>query len=289
MKFEWIKAHTKEFSVKIMCKVLKVSRAGYYAWCKRPESRRRKENRSLVVRIKAAHAKSRQTYGSPRIHDALKKSGIECSKKRVARLMHEEGVISVHHKRFKPQTTNSKHEFPVSANVLDRQFSSTRPNEKWVGDITYIWTDEGWLYLATIIDLFSRRVIGWATSSSPSAELACRALEMAVFRRGKPSDLVYHSDRGVQYASLEFRRRLKALSITSSMSRKGNCYDNAVAESFFHTLKVELIHRHKFSTKWSVRTLLADYIEEFYNTNRAHSTIGYCSPVDFEKAFRSAA
>lgn len=272
-----------------MCKILKISRPGYYAWLKRPESTRHKENRALVVHIKAKHAKSRETYGSPRIYDALTKEGIKCSENRVARLMRKERVKSVHSKRFKPQGTDSNHEFPVADNLLEQNFKASQPNEKWVGDITYIWTSEGWLYLAVIIDLFSRKVIGWATSRHPDAGLACKALEMAVFRRGRPRNLVYHSDRGSQYASFEFRRRLKALGIVLSMSRKGNCYDNAVAESFFHTLKVELVNRQPFTTRWAARTLLADYIEEFYNTNRAHSTLGYCSPVDFELCSRSAA
>ena len=272
-----------------MCKILKISRPGYYAWLKRPESPRKRENTALVVQIKAEHARSRQTYGSPRIHDALQKEGVACSENRVARLMRQEGVKSVHSKRFKPQGTDSNHEFPVADNLLEQNFKASRPNEKWVGDITYIWTKEGWLYLAVIIDLFSRKVIGWAISYSPSAELACRALEMAVIRRGRPTNLVYHSDRGSQYASFEFRRRLKALGIVLRMSRKGNCYDNAVAESFFHTLKVELVNRQPFICRWAARTLLADYIEEFYFTNRSHSAIGFCSPVDFELRFRSAA
>lgn len=272
-----------------MCKILKISRPGYYAWLKRPESLRSKENVSLVVKIKAKHKQSRETYGSPRIHDALKKEGLQCGQNRVARLMHKEGIKSVHSKRFRAQMTDSNHQFPVADNLLEQDFEATRPNEKWVGDITYIWTSEGWLYLAFILDLFSRKVVGWATSRSPDAELVCRALEMAVFRRGKPNNLVYHSDRGSQYASFEFRRRLKALGITLSMSRKGNCYDNAVAESFIHTLKVELVNRNKFTTRWAARTFIADYIEEFYNTNRAHSTIGFCSPTDFEANFKSVA
>jgi putative transposase len=270
-----------------MCEIFNISRAGYYAWRKRPECARTGKNVALMVHIKTKYAKSRETYGSPRIYDALKKDGVLCSENRVARLMRLKGIKSVHCKRFRAFATDSNHEYPVADNLLDQNFTATGPNQKWVGDITYIWTTEGWLYLATILDLFSRKVIGWATSRSPSAELACRALEMAVFRRGKPTNLVYHSDRGSQYASSDFRSRLNALGITPSMSRRGNCYDNAVAESFFHTLKVELVHRYKFINRADARTMLADYIEEFYNTNRAHSTLGNCSPVDFEANFKS--
>ena len=289
MKFKWIQGHENEFQVRAMCKVLLVSRSGFYAWCRRPESARSCQDRGLVAHIRARHVKSRETYGSPRIYKALREAGIQCSEKRVARLMRREDIKSVHRRRFKPQCTDSNHEFPVAENLLGQDFTASAPNQKWVGDITYIWTKEGWLYLAVILDLFSRKVVGWATSISPSAELACRALEMAVARRGRPLNLVYHSDRGSQYASFEFRRRLKALGIVPSMSRKGNCYDNAVAESFFHTFKVEFVNRYGFSSRWAVRTLVADYIEEFYNTNRAHSTLGYCSPVDFELKFRTAA
>ena len=275
--------------VKQLCKTLGVSRAGFYAWCQRPESERSWANQALVSRIRVIHAKSRQTYGSPRVHDALKKDGIACGKNRVARLMQGDKIVSVHRRRFKPQCTDSNHEHPVAENVLGQEFSATRPNQKWVGDITYIWTAEVWLYLAVILDLFSRKVVGWATSSRPTAELACRAFEMAVFRRGRPSDLVYHSDRGVQYASFEFRRRLQSLGVTPSMSRRGNCYDNAVAESFFHTLKVEWIRRHRYASRWAAKCMIADYIEEFYNTNRSHSSLGNFSPVEYEEANRLVA
>jgi len=268
---------------------MNVSRAGYYAWRRRPECARDRANDALAVRIKAQDAASRETYGSPRIHDALKKEGVRRSQNRVARIMRTKGIKSVHSKRFKPQGIDSSQAFPVADNLLNQDFTATAPNQRWVGDITYIWTKEGWLYLATILDLLSRKVIGWATSRAPSAELGCRALEMAVFRRGKPTDLVYHSDRGSQYASSEFRRRLQALGITPRMSRRSNCYDNAVAESFFQTLKVELVHRLQFATTWAARTALADYIQELYNTNRSHSTLGYCSPVDSERSFGAAA
>lgn len=289
MKFQWIRQSCAEFPVKQLCKTLGVSRAGYYAWCRRPESERSRANQALVSRIRVIHGKSRQTYGSPRVHDALKKDGVSCGRHRVARLMRSASIVSVHRRRFKPQCTNSSHDYPVAENVLGQEFSASRPNQKWVGDITYIWTAEGWLYLAIILDLFSRKAVGWAASSRPDAELACRALDMAVFRRGRPSDLVYHSDRGVQYASFAFRRRLQSLGMTPSMSRRGNCYDNAVAESFFHTLKVEWIHRYRYATRSAARVMVADYIEEFYNTNRGHSSIGNFSPVEYEEAHRFVA
>lgn len=224
MRFEWIKQHVCEFEVQAMCKVLAVSRAGYYAWLKRPVSNRKQANLVLDSRIEDVFTKSRETYGSPRVHKALKGQGISCGENRVARRMRQKGLISVRRRKFLPQTTDSNHDLPIAENLLNRDFTATAPNQRWVGDITYISTAEGWLYLAVIIDLFSRRVVGWATSSSLKAELVCRAMEMAVFRRGNPLDLVYHSDRGIQYASSRFRSALENFKITPSMSRKGNCY-----------------------------------------------------------------
>lgn len=270
------------FPITTMCEILEVSRSGYYAWKDRSESARDAKNRVLVVDIRAAFERSEQTYGSPRVYRVLKSQGISCSKKRVERLMRQERLISVHHKKFCPQTTNSAHHLPIADNLLQQDFSANVPNQKWVGDITYIPTAEGWLYLAVIIDLFSRRVVGWATGSSLHAELACAALRMAAFRRGNPQNLVYHSDRGIQYASAEFQAALSSLKATPSMSRKGNAYDNAVAESFYHSLKVERVHRFKYKTRAEARLSVADYIERFYNTQRIHSSIDFRSPVDFE-------
>lgn len=272
-----------EFEVQAMCEVLDVSRAGYYAWLKRPASARERANAILDEQISKVFAESRETYGSPRVHSALKKQGVKCGENRVARRMQKNALISVRRRKYRPQTTDSNHDLPVAENLLDQEFTATEPNQRWVGDITYIWTAQGWLYLAVILDLFARRVVGWATSAAPTAELACRAMEMAVVRRGKPRDLVYHSDRGVQYASSKFRHALSAAGITPSMSRKGNCYDNAVAESFFDTLKVELVHRYKFLNRTIARMLLIDYIEEFYNVNRIHSTLGCFSPAEYER------
>jgi len=282
MKFDYIKTNESEFPVTTMCEILEVSRSGYYAWKHRGESMRAQNNQALVVDIRAAFDRSQQTYGSPRIHRELRNRGIACNKKRVARLMQQERLISVHHKKFCPQTTNSAHDLPIADNLLQQDFSATAPNQKWVGDITYIPTAEGWLYLAVIIDLFSRRVVGWATGASLHAQLACAALRMAAFRRGNPQAVVYHSDRGIQYASAEFRAALSALKATPSMSRKGNAYDNAVAESFYHSLKVERVHRFRYQTRMEARLSVVDYIERFYNSDRIHSPIGYRSPVEFE-------
>jgi putative transposase len=282
MKYEFIKTNVSEFPVAKMCEILEISRSGYYARKDRGESKRNRSNRRILVEIQTAFKRSQQTYGSPRISKALKKQGIVCNRKRVARLMRENALISAHHKKFCPQTTNSAHDLPIAQNLLQQDFSSTAPNQKWVGDITYIPTTEGWLYLAVIIDLFSRQVVGWATSASLRAELACAAFRMAVFRRGNPQNIVYHSDRGIQYASSEFRAELNKINAVPSMSRKGNAYDNAVAESFFHSLKVERVHRLRYHTRLEARRSIAEYIERFYNTDRLHSAIGYCSPIDFE-------
>lgn len=282
MKFEWIEKHAVEFDIQAMCAVLGVSRAGYYAWQHRPPSRREEANAALDESIVAVFAESRETYGSPRVFNALKKQHVPCSENRVARRMREKELVSVRRRKFRPQTTDSKHDLPIAENLLEQKFAATGTNQRWVGDITYIPTGEGWLYLAVVIDLFSRRVVGWAMSSRLKAELACRAIDMAVLRRGKPLDLVYHSDRGIQYASTEFRATLTRFGITPSMSRKGNCYDNAVAESFFDTLKVELVHRFKFRDRAVARVLLIDFMEEYYNQNRSHSTLGFLSPNDYE-------
>lgn len=272
-----------EFPTRLACKVLDVSRAGYYAWKKRNPSPRSIANETLLKEIKQTFLESRQTYGSPRIHAALKRKNISCGEHRVARLMQQNELISVRRRKFRPQTTDANHQLPVADNLLAQDFTASAPNQRWVGDITYVDTHEGWLYLAVVIDLFSRRVVGWAAGSRLTAELACRAFDMAIFRRGKPRELVYHSDRGVQYASSEFRNRLNAYQATPSMSRKGNCYDNAVAESFFDTLKVEFVHRYRFTSRQGARMLLADFIEEFYNINRIHSSLGFCSPVEYEQ------
>ena len=265
-----------------MCSMLGVSRSGYYAWLGRPQSERSKTDQDLRSRIRAIHEGSGKTYGAPRIVEELRDDGIRCGTKRVARLMRDEGLRAHWKKRFRV-TTGSAHRMPTSANVLEQCFEAEQPNTRWVGDITYIPTFEGWLYLAVLIDLHSRRVVGWATSSSLSKQLAIDALQMALGQRQAPQGLVHHTDRGSQYASNDYQRLLERHGFTGSMSRKGNCYDNAVAESFFATLKKELVHRERFRTRAMARVRLFDYIEMFYNPKRRHSTLGGRSPAQFER------
>jgi transposase InsO family protein len=271
--------------------VLRVSRSGFYAWLVRPISRRAAEDERLRTKIKAVHAQSRRTYGSPRVCAELRAGGEPVSRKRVARLMRRDGLQGRRPKRFRV-TTDSNHELRVAPNVIARNFEADGPNQKWLGDITYLWTSQGWLYLAVILDAFSRKVVGWAIAEHLRTDLALAALRMAITRRlGKATSfrLVHHSDRGVQYASEIYQRALEQLGIDKSMSRRGNCWDNAVAESFFATLKVELLYRKSWPTKQEAREEIADYIERFYNPQRLHSTLGYLSPEDFEANREDAA
>ncbi len=252
MRYVFVRAEKARYPVTVSCRVLDVSRPGYYAWCKRPESKRATANRALRVRIKAAHQKSRGTYGSPRVHATLVSEGMRVGRARVAKLMRAEGLRARRKRRF-VRTTDSKHNLPVANNVLDRQFDPAEPNKVWATDITYIWTKEGWLYLAVIIDLFSRLVVGWSMSESIDRHLVRSALGMARARRSPLAGLLHHSDRGSQYASTEYQADLLAGLMICSMSRKGNCWDNAVAESFFSTLKIELVYRTEFTTRAAAR------------------------------------
>lgn len=270
-----------------MCQVLEVSRSGYYAWLKRPKSNRKKLNEELLERIKKIHKQSRKTYGSPRVTHTLKSQGIPCSKNRVARLTNENNIRPKTKRKFKA-TTNSKHNYPVADNILNRNFNPSRPNEAWVADITYIPTDEGWLYLAAVVDIFNRKVVGWAMDSTMTKELVASALKQAIGRYNPKSGIIHHSDRGTQYASHEYQGLLKKYGFLPSMSRKGNCYDNACMESFFGTLKTELIYLTRFKTRSEARLAIFDYIEVFYNRIRLHSKLGYKSPTDFEKSFKIA-
>jgi putative transposase len=270
-----------------MCKVLKLARSGYYAWCKRQDSPRKQENAVLSEQIKEIHQSSRQTYGSPRIHAALIAKGFRIGRQRVVRLMAKLGIYAHSKRKFKV-TTDSKHHLPIAENVLDRNFTTTEPDQVWVADITYIWTSQGWLYLAVVIDLFSRRVIGWSMAEHMRTELITTALDAALGQRiPSQSGLVFHSDRGSQYASSDYQLMLQKAGITCSMSRRANCWDNAVAESFFGTLKIELIHPRIFSDRAIAKTIIAEWIEVFYNRQRLHSTIGYLSPVQFEDHYWS--
>ena len=276
-----MKTFEDQFPICVMARVLGVSASGYYAWRSRPESPRRKENRRLELQIKATFNEVDGVYGSPRIHKELLENRIPCGVNRVARLMRKAGLKAVQAPKY-VVTTDSAHNFPSAENLLNRNFSAEGMNEKWAGDITYIRTDEGWLYLSVILDLHSRKVINWATSDTLSRKLVLDALNGALTRRGCAPKL-FHSDRGVQYASDDVQRLLTANSISCSMSRKGDCWDNATVESFFHTLKVERADRRKYRSRAEARRDLFDYIERFYNRKRRHSSIGYVSPVDFEE------
>jgi transposase InsO family protein len=264
-----------------MCQVLKVSRAGYYAWSKRPASQHLQEDQRLGLEVAAIYRQSRGRYGSPRVHAELRERGRRTGRKRVARLMQTAGLRAREHRRFRC-TTDSRHGMTIRQNLLDRRFTMPTLNRGWVTDITYVWTLEGWLYLAVILDLFSRRVVGWSLSERLERSVALDALKMALQDRQPPQGLLHHSDRGSQYASHEYQQLLAVHGIQSSMSRKGNCWDNAVAESFFATLKVELVHRSRWSSRTQARNELFEYIELFYNRQRRHSALGYLCPNEFE-------
>lgn len=270
-----------------MCRVLEVSRSGYYRWRSHPRSKRAQENDQLLGKIQALHSDSRQNYGSPKIYRRLRQQGEDCNHKRVERLMREKGIRAKRVKKFKV-TTNSRHSQPVADNILDRGFTVSEPNKAWVSDITYVWTDEGWLYLAIFLDLYSRMVVGWSMSERMTSELIVSAFLMGQGRRGGVKPLI-HSDRGSQYASSSFREQLAAHRCLQSMSRKGNCWDNAVAESFFSALKLELVSDERFKNRQQARDRIFEYIEVFYNRGRIHSAVGYLSPAEYEEKFNLAA
>ena len=281
MRFCFIEAEKASYPVRLLCRCLAVSRSGYYAWRERPVSARAKQDARLRVEIAASHSASRQTYGSPRIIRDLREKGHHVSRKRVARLMQEMDLEGRRKRRFRA-TTDSKHRFPVAPNILMRDFNVDAPNTAWVTDITYIATLEGWLYLAVILDLFSRRVVGYAMSERIDRALVLEALREALVRRPGVCDLVHHSDRGSQYASHDYRDVLDQAGIMCSMSRRGNCWDNAVAESFFGTLKMELLYELPLQTRSVTRSAVVDYIDTFYNVRRRHSSLDYQSPLEFE-------
>ncbi len=273
--------HRSTHGVQKMCRVIGASRSGYYRWKRQPQGKRQKENEKILVEIKEAHTNSRRIYGSPRIAEELQGKGIPCGENRVARLMKINGIAGKAKKKFKA-TTNSEHALPIAENLLNQNFKAEKPNTVWVSDITYIPTREGWLYLAVILDLFSRQVVGWAMSDRLTSGFVVRALYQAIGRRHPASGCIVHSDRGIQYASKDVRDVLSAYGFIQSMSRKGNCYDNAVAESFFHTLKTEHVYDYRYETRAEARQSIFDYIEMFYNRQRRHSALGYRSPVSFE-------
>ena len=281
MRCEAMRAHTGRVPVRLMCRTLAVSPSGYYAWLTRSESRRTAENRRLLTEIRVIHAESRRTYGSPRVHATLQAQGQRVSPHRVARLMRAGGIRAKTVKKWQA-TTDSAHPYPVVPNTLNRQFAVAAPNRVWAGDITYVWTAEGWLYLAVVLDLYSRRVIAWGMGSRLTQALATGALTMAIEHRRPAHGVVHHTDRGSQYAATRYRALLADHGLIASMSRRGNCWDNAVVESFFHTLKTELVFHRRYLTREEARQDIFEWIEVFYNRVRRHSTLGYCSPVEFE-------
>ena len=282
-------ADGERLPVRAMCRVLNVRPGGYYAWAKRSAARCARQARELelVERIREVHRLSRGgVYGSPRVHRALRKEGVACSRRRVEALMRREGIRSTRHRRFKVRTTDAGHGHPVAPNLLDRRFERAGLDEAWVTDITYVATDEGWLYVATVMDLCSRRVVGWAAADHLRAQLATEALGKAIEARLPEAGLLHHSDRGVQYACGDYQAVLAEHGITCSMSRGGDCYDNAAMESFFKTFKVELVYQEQFATRKEARESIYAYIELFYNRQRLHSSLGYCSPAEFEAQLR---
>lgn len=287
MKYAWITHHTKEFTVDAMCRFLQVSRSAYYDWLHRMPTTGEKEDTDLTSILQSVFEKSRATYGTRRIKAALLGRDRTVSRRRIGRLMREAGLACKTKRKFKA-TTNSKHDQPIAPNHLDRQFSVYQPDQVYVGDITYIPTQEGWLYLAVVIDLYSRQVVGWSMTEHMRTKLVNDALLMALWKRKPDKGLVWHTDRGSQYASENHRALLKQYGIRQSMSRKGNCWDNAVSESFFHTLKTELIHHQTYQTRSDAKQAVFEYIEVFYNRERLHSANGYMSPVDYELQLKAA-
>jgi putative transposase len=282
VRFAFIRDHAQEFPVDLMCQVLDVSRSGYYAWRDRPPSQQAQRQAELVEQIRQVHTASRRNYGSPRVWFELAVQGVRCSQNTVAKLMRQQGIRSKTKRRFVVHTTDSRHGHPVAENRLNRQFEQPLPNQAWAADITYIPTAEGWLYLAAVIDLCSRKIVGWSTADHLRAELVCEALQMAITHREPAGELLHHSDRGVQYACDDYQGLLSTHGMIPSMSRTGNCYDNAVIESFFGTLKTELIHHETYATRAQAHLALFDYIEVYYNRQRRHSTLGYMTPAEFE-------
>jgi transposase InsO family protein len=282
MTFAFIRDHRNTFPVKIMCRVLEVSPSGFYAWLTRPPSARTQRTAALVDEITATHEEFEQRYGSPRVFDELRKRHVRVSRNTVAKLMRDNGLRARSHRRFRPQTTDADHDLPVAPNLLDQQFKVETLDTVWTSDITYIRTDQGFLYLSCVMDLCSRKIVGWSMADHLRAELVVDALQAAIRDRRPKPGLMVHSDRGVQYACREFREVLDRHRITQSMSGKGNCYDNAPMESFWSRLKAESLHHERFHTREEARAAVFEYIEMFYNRRRSHSSLGYLSPEQFE-------
>jgi len=288
MRYRFVAAEQASYPVRLLCRVVGVAASGFYAWLRRGPSQRERQDRSLAEQIAAVFAASRRTYGSPRVHAELRAEGIRVSRKRIARLMREGGLAATIRRRF-PRTTNSDHGRPVAPNLLEQKFTADQPDTVWLADISYIATGEGWLYLAAIKDMATREIVGWSMSDSLEAGSACAALRMAIQRRQPPAGLIHHSDRGVQYACGEYQKLLARHGLRCSMSRRGNCYDNAPMESFFGSLKTELVHRTTFPTKAAARQALFDYVEIFYNRRRRHSGVGFLTPAQAYEQMAKAA
>jgi putative transposase len=282
MRFQFIDAAKEEFPVTRLCQVVEVSQSGYFAWRSRPASPRQREDLVLLAHIRSAFARSNGTYGSPRVTRELQDEGLKVGRRRTARLMRANGLKARQKRRFK-RTTDSHHSFPIAPNLLEQDFAAERPNQKWVADISYVWTNEGWLYLAVVLDLFARRVVGWAVSDRLHQELALEALCKALAIRRPDNGLIHHSDRGSQYCSTAYRAELSKHGLRISMSGKGNCFDNAVVETFFKSLKSELVWRTVFQTRAEAKAAIGRYIDGFYNPVRRLSTLDYVGPVQFER------
>lgn len=285
MRYAFIAAHSDHWPITVQCRVLRVTTSGYYAWKRRPGSKRPDEDDRLSVAIRSVFKAHRGAYGAPRITKEVRSMGHRVNHKRVERLMREMGLCARQRRQFKPQTTVADPEGPVFPDLLKQDFSATVPNQRWVGDITYLRCADGFEYLATVLDLYSRRVVGWAMGREIDARLVIKALNMAVDQRQPPSGVIFHSDRGCQYTSVAFRLACQQAGVRQSMGRTGCCYDNAAAESFFHSLKVEWIHGHEIMERQAMRTLVFQYIEGYYNSNRRHSTLDYLSPCSYEEIY----
>jgi transposase InsO family protein len=282
LRFAFIKGHRDAWPVALQCRVLAVSRAGYYAWRDRPDSASAKRRAELAAKARAVHEANRRVYGSPRVHAALAASGERVCVNTVAKVMREQRIRARAARKYVPRTTDGSHGRPVAANVLDRNFDAALPDRKWAADITCVPTDQGWLYLAGVIDLCSRKLVGWSMADHMRTDLVADALRMAVTRRGPAPGLLHHSDRGAQYASDDYQRLLADGAMVCSMSGKGDCWDNAVMESFWGTLKAELVNHAHYATREQARASIFEYVEVFYNRHRLHSSLGYVSPEQFE-------
>jgi transposase InsO family protein len=282
MRFRFIEDRRVDYPVRVMCDVLDVSPAGYYAWRSRPESRRSAENRELLESIEQVHRDNCGRYGSPRVHVELKARGRGASRGRIERLMRRHGIRAIMARPRRVRTTDSQHDHPIAPNLIERNFVAAAPNRIWLADITYVETDQGWLYLAAVMDLYSRRIVGWSMQDHLRTELPLAALKMATSAQRPSAGLIHHSDRGVQYASGDYRKLVQSAGFRASMSRKADCYDNAPMESFFHTLKTELVHHRHYATREEAKRDIFAYIEGYYNQTRRHSSIGYISPIEME-------